>query len=155
MLVGTVLVAGFPAAAFHSQTGRSIRARLLQVRGLPLHRGDPVADPHWAALKQEGAALAPELVDLVGDGTPMADPRPEARWTQFAVGDLALILLVELGQVDFEAVVVPLVGAEAYGRHGAVAYANWVLQEGNRPRLVAAVRRAWAERTAPPQSRPR
>lgn len=137
MLASALAGSGTPEA-------RSLRVRLRAVRTLPVHRGDPVSDPAWSALLRDGAALASELAALVGDGTPMRDPRPEAQWTHFAVGDLALILLVDLGLLDFDAVVKPLVGPANYAAHGPLAYAHWVQQGAHRADLASAVSRAVA-----------
>jgi hypothetical protein len=128
-------------------------ANLADIGEFPDLYGTPMRDAEYLALKQAGRAAIPCLVAEVASTQPMAVPQTSPSGAPFTVGDMAFLLLVDFGYVDFLQALPPDVQAVAQTR-GAFAYFDWIAAPGNRERLRervhAQVERAGTVATATP-----
>jgi hypothetical protein len=113
--------------------------QLDRISEFPTAYGGTMTDPAFLALKAEGRAAIPCLVEEIASTAPMASPQAMPDGPDVLVGDFAFLLLTHFGYVDFMTALPPDVRAETRAR-GVPAYFEWVNQPGQRELLQARVR---------------
>jgi hypothetical protein len=119
-----------------------------RISEFPSAYGGAMTDPAFLALKADGRAAIPCLVEEIASTAPMASPQAIPDGHDVLVGDFAFLLLTHFGYVDFMTALPPDVRAETQAR-GVPAYFEWVNQPGQRELLQARVRTQLDARTEP------
>jgi hypothetical protein len=105
-------------------------ARIKDLRVMPF-KGEPVKDDVYNGLKAAGPAALPCLIDRVTDTHAMRDPRRSITVDSVAVGDVAVFLVWELGQIA-PGEEVPAAVRPAFKEEGVYAYFKYVRKPANR-----------------------
>jgi len=117
-------------------------SRLAEIKTLPTHEPTPT-DPIYEALLAKGYAAIPCLVENIGNGKQVPDPRYSVpTWHSYAVGDTALFTLLDIlskgDSNDWERRLLeslPEKSRKEWKTNGIYAYFNYVLESRNRTEL--------------------
>jgi hypothetical protein len=126
-------------------------SRVAEIKSIPF-KDEKVDDAAYNALVNAREVVLPCLIDKVADTTPMRDPRGIPGPTDTRVGDVALFVLMDVAELDFESMMPPEVKS-VFREEGVYAYHRFVGEEGNRQRFQATLREWYRQKygTHPPQ----
>jgi hypothetical protein len=122
-------------------TSSELCERLGQIEVLP-NRVPTITDPIYESLLVKGNDAIPCLVEKIGNETLIKDPRYSVpTWHRFAVGDTAVIILLDIASNDDSDWVklmlemLPPKAEKEWETNGIYAYFNYVSEPKNRKEL--------------------
>jgi hypothetical protein len=107
---------------------------LAEIRQIPF-KGEQVDDAAYNAITSKNRAqLEADLVECVGDTTPMPDPRQAPPYPGFVVGDVAVFILSDASGVPIEELL-PDEFRATWPEEGIYSYFKYVSSDSNRQAL--------------------
>lgn len=144
LAVSAWLAWGTPAFAADGGVGAAgYCARIKDVREIPF-KGEPVKDDVYNGLKAAAPGVLPCLIDHVTDAHEMRDPRRSINVDSLAVGDVAVFLVWDLGQIAKGEEMPPALRA-AFKEEGVNAYFRYVSKPANRKAMQKYLR-SWYQK---------
>lgn len=128
-------------------------AGLKDIKAMPFRAGEMGGDRAYYAIHRQGDKATACLIEAVKSDRPMSDPGEGPKIQGFREGDLAFLLLMELGKVSYEQCAPPDV-MRRFESIGVQAFFNWV-HAGNRHALYRCAKGIpLSERAALPEPQP-
>jgi hypothetical protein len=119
--------------------------RVKEIRILPM-KGEPVQDDAYNVLKANRHAVLPCLVEKLTDTTQVPDPRKAPKYAKVTVGDVALFLIVEFGDVELTQFLPDSVKGQ-FDAQGIYAYFDYVADVEHRKTIQKEAREWLIKRT--------
>ena len=136
------LVLAMQAGVACSHAPQPLCERVSGIRSIPM-KGQG-QDEAYLALMNAGEAAIPCLIDKITDVTPMVDPRMAPTYQGIVVGDVAIIMLVRITEMDFPELL-PDEVKEDYRVRGVYAYFDYTAEPANREALQHRWREWWKQ----------